>query len=101
MHPPGAPARLLLLHDALRAYALALGAADRAPLGATGAQQARRVAAAVRALKPLTAPELKASEESALSSYLQAVFRLRIPPPPPPPSTLGPKPPDPPPVTSL
>ena len=76
MHPPGAPARLLLLHDALRAYALALGAADRAPLGATGAQQARRVAAAVRALKPLTAPELKASEESALSSYLQAVFGI-------------------------
>ena len=69
----GPPARLLLLHDALRAFGASLFTADGTPLEGAGAQQARRVAAAVRALLPLTRPELKATEASALSSYLAAV----------------------------
>ena len=73
LHHGAPPARLLLLHDALRAFGGALCEGDGAPRGPLGAQQARRVAAAVRSLLPLTRSELKTSEASALSAYLAAV----------------------------
>jgi len=73
LHHGAPPARLLLLHDALRAFGGALCEAGGAPLGPVGAQQARWVAAAVRSLLPLTRSELRVSEASALSAYLAAV----------------------------